>query len=57
MAFTPVSYNPAAGRAGYYSRVEIVLDTAPAPFDASTERLLRNDGATMERLARLVDNP
>ena len=56
-SFSPVGHNPATGKAGYWSEIEITIETEPSAGSAAASRLLRNDAATLERLAGLVDNP
>jgi hypothetical protein len=55
--FSPVGYNPATGEAGYWSEIEITIETGPSASPAGTSKLLRRDAATIERLAALIDNP
>jgi hypothetical protein len=54
--FSPAGHNPATGEAGYYSEVEIVVETGSTAESAEASRLLRTDPATLARLAALVDN-
>ncbi len=56
-SFSPVGHNPATGEAGYYSEVEITIETGTSAESAAASRLLRRDAATLARLAALVDNP
>jgi len=55
--FSPAAHNPATGEAGYWSEVDITIETAPSEESAAASKLLRLDGTTVERLASLVDNP
>ncbi|MBU8920327.1 MAG: T9SS type A sorting domain-containing protein [Bacteroidales bacterium] len=55
--FSPVSYNPATSEAGWYSEVEIVIETAPGAAAAKALRFIRWDKITRDRLTSLVDNP
>jgi hypothetical protein len=56
-SFSPAVYNPARSEAGYYSEIEITIETAPSRESAEASRFLRNDEATLERLASIVENP
>lgn len=55
--FSPAACNPGTGGAGWYAEIEIVIETAPSSEAADARRLLREDEATLSRLAALVDNP
>jgi hypothetical protein len=55
--FSPVGHDPATGEAGYWSEIDITVETAASAESAAASRLLRRDKATIERLASLVDNP
>ncbi len=55
-SFSPVGHNPATGEAGYYSEIEITIETGTSAESAAASRLLRRDAATIARLAALVDN-
>ena len=57
-ALHPVEYIPATGELAYFANLEVVITTAPdAASLATTERMIRSDAATIDRLAHIVDNP
>ncbi len=56
-AFSPVGHNPATGEAGYWSEIEITVETRVQAGPADASRMLRRDAATIGRLASLIDNP
>lgn len=55
--FSPVGHNPATGEAGYWSEIEITIETEIPTEGAAASKMMRRDEATLERLAALVDNP
>ncbi len=55
--FSPVGHNPASGEAGYWSEIEITIETESLAEAAAVSKMLRRDAATIERLTSLVDNP
>jgi len=55
--FSPVGHNPATGEAGYWSEIEITIETGVAAGPADASKLLRRDAVTIDRLASLIDNP
>jgi len=56
-SFSPVCFNPARKEAFYFSEVEVSVTTAPDGRASGALRLLRDDPATLDRLAAIVDNP
>jgi hypothetical protein len=55
--FSPVAYNPATGEVGYWTEIDIKLETVRSEESERATRLLRNDEATLARIEALVDNP
>ncbi|MCK4538272.1 MAG: T9SS type A sorting domain-containing protein [Candidatus Krumholzibacteria bacterium] len=55
--FSPVSFNPVTSEAGWYSEVEIIIETSPGAEAAKASRFIRRDKITTDRLSSLVDNP
>lgn len=53
--FSPVGFNPAAGEAGYYSEVTVVVETVAGARGTAWEP--KRDKSTMNRLSGVVDNP
>lgn len=56
-SFSPASYNPASGEAGFFSEVEVTVTTAPLSSADGRVAPLRRDGATIRRISDIVDNP
>ena len=55
--FSPVGHNPATGEAGYWSEIEITIETGPSAGPGASTGSPRRDASTIERIASLVDNP
>ncbi len=54
---SPVGYRPSSGEVGYYSTIDVIVETSLSAEARETLALLRSDRETAERISRLVDNP
>ncbi len=54
-SFTPVSYRPSTGEAGYWSEIEVTILTIRDDYDGGG-RLIRADAETAGRLLDIIDN-
>ncbi|MBN2184730.1 MAG: T9SS type A sorting domain-containing protein [Candidatus Krumholzibacteriota bacterium] len=56
-SFTPAGFLPSANRVGYYSEVEVIVETIPSEKSSEALSLLRSDAPTIKYLEGLIDNP
>jgi len=56
-SFSPAGHNPATEEAGYWSEIEITIETERGPDPAAVSKMRRRDAETIERLTALIDNP
>ena len=55
-SFSPVGFLPSANRVGYYSEVEVIVETIPSDESTKALDMLRSDASTMKYLRELIDN-
>jgi hypothetical protein len=53
---SPLAFRPASGEVGYWTELDVTLQTAPSAESGAALELLRTDDDTNGRLERLVDN-
>ncbi|MBN2070063.1 MAG: T9SS type A sorting domain-containing protein [Candidatus Krumholzibacteriota bacterium] len=56
-SFSPAGFLPSEKRAGYYSEIEVIVETAPSVKSDRALSMLRTDSSTLDYLKELIDNP